>query len=448
MKRNWVSKLVAAVRDTRGILAVACRMDAQLTFLYYLTAFVAALAPIASGLTLAALVDHVVVVSPGQATVPVIVVVVVAMHFAIVAINAAVRFGLHEQYYDYVFRYRLQDTFAYQFCEKLTQLDIPHLESPEVQTLITKVRTTHQWRVPDFFRMLSYALIAGIGVVSAAIALAPYGAWIVAAVIAGTVPRVVVRLRFGDMQWSMYGSGAPEARKLWYFGELLSEASALRELKVFRTAPSLLSRYRAIQSRIFSLGKQPLDRYRRVSVIAPLAEGALVFGLAWAMLPRVTAGALSVGSFAFFVTMLQQLATSAADTGGSASMVYQNLRYVRHWNELMALPRVIPLAEPPHRFAQVRPPRIEFRDVSFCYPSGRAALSGVSFVLEPGESVALVGANGAGKSTIIKLLCRFYDVTSGQILVNGVDLRDLDLVHWYAHLGTLFQDFVQYKLTV
>jgi ATP-binding cassette subfamily B protein len=296
--------------------------------------------------------------------------------------------------------------------------------------------------------MLAYALIAGIGVVSAAIALAPYGAWIVAAVIAGTVPRVVVRLRFGEMQWSMYGSGAPEARKLWYFGELLSEASALRELKVFRTAPSLLSRYRAIQARIFALGKLPLDRYRRLSVIAPLAEGALVFGLAWAMLPKVAAGALSVGSFAFFVTMLQQLAISAADTGGSASMVYQNLRYVRHWNELMALPRLIPLAERPHRFARVGPPRIEFRDVSFNYPSGRAALSGVSFVLEPGESVALVGANGAGKSTIIKLLCRFYDVTGGQILINGVDLRELDLVHWYAHLGTLFQDFVQYKLTV
>jgi ATP-binding cassette, subfamily B, bacterial len=448
LERNWLSKLAAAARDTRGILAIAWRMDARLTFLYYLTAFVAGLAPIASGLTLARLIDHMVVPSTAQATVPVIVVVVVAVHFAIVAINAAVRFGLHEQYYDYVFRYRLQDTFAYQFCEKLTQLDIPHLEDPEVQTLITKVRSTHQWRVPDFFRMLAYAFIATIGVVSAAIALAPFGAWIVAAVIAGTVPRVVVRLKFGEMQWSMYGSGAPESRKLWYFGELLSEASALRELKVFRTAPSLLARYRATQARIFELGKRPLDRYRRVSVIAPLAEGALVFALAWAMLPQVTAGALSIGSFAFFVTMLQQLATSAADAGGSTSMVYENLLYVRHWNELMALPRLIPHAAHPHRFAEVRPPRIEFRDVSFAYPSGRAALTGASFVIEPGESVALVGANGAGKSTIIKLLCRFYDVTSGQILVNGVDLRELDLVHWYAHLGTLFQDFVQYKLTV
>src|SRR6476659_7528824 len=81
--------------------------------------------PLASGRTLALLIDRVIVTAPSQVTVPVVAVIVVATHFAIVAINAAVRFGLHEQYYDYVFRYRLQDTFAYRFCEELTQLDIP-----------------------------------------------------------------------------------------------------------------------------------------------------------------------------------------------------------------------------------------------------------------------------------------------------------------------------------
>jgi ABC-type multidrug transport system fused ATPase/permease subunit len=446
VKRKRFSKLLAMVRDTRGMLAVAWRMDARLTLLYYLTAFVAAVMPLAAGLTLKLLIDNVVVTSSTMVTVPLVIVLIVAMHFAIVAINAAVRFGLHEQYYDYLFRYRLQDTFSYRFCEKLTELDIPHLEDPAVQMLIGKVRETHAWRVPDFFRMLAYAFIAIVGVVSAAVALAPFGWWIVPIVIAGCVPRVILRARFGEMQWSMYGSGAPEARKLWYFGWLLSEASALRELKVFRTAKPLLARYKEIQNRIMALGRKPLDRYRRVSVIAPLVEGALVFAIAWSMLPEVTSGALSVGSFAFFVAMLQQLATSAAEAGSSVGVAYENMLYVRHWNELMALPRLIPLAE--HRFDSVRPPRIEFRNVSFAYKSGRQILHDVSFVIEPGESVALVGANGAGKSTIIKLLCRFYDVTGGQILVNGVDLRELDLAHWYAHLGTLFQDFVQYKLTV
>ena len=76
------------------------------------------------------------------------------------------------------------------------------------------------------------------------------------------------------------------------------------------------------------------------------------------------------------------------------------------------------------------------------------AVRGIDLDLEAKEITTLVGANGAGKSTLIKLLCRFYDVSHGQILINGVDLRELDPAHWYAHLGTLFQDFVQYKLTV
>jgi ATP-binding cassette, subfamily B, bacterial len=434
-------------RDVGRMLVLAWRMDARLTFLYYATAVLAALTPLAAGLTLRWLVDTL-VITRGPVEAPLAIVVVVAMHFAIVAIHSAVRFGLHEQYYDYLFRYRLQNRFSYRFCEKLTRLDVPHLEDPEVQTLIGKVRETHAWRLPDFYRMLAYLVVALVGVVSAASALVPYGAWIVPVVIASALPRLYVRSRFGEMQWSMYGSGAPDARKLRYFGDLLSSPPALRELKVFRTAPALLVRYAELQERILQLGKRPLDRYRRLGVIAPVIEAAVVFAIGWIVLPEVTTGALSVGSFAFFITMLQQLATQAAESGTMAGMTYETTLYIRHWNELMALPRLISEPLAPRRFARVAPPRIEFRDVSFGYGNGRDVLARLSFVIEPGESVALVGVNGAGKSTIIKLLCRFYDVTAGQILINGVDLRELALEHWHAHLGTLFQDFVQYKLAV
>src|SRR5262249_38163068 len=155
-----------------SMLAIAWRMDARLTTLYYLTAVLSAVAPVATGLTLRLLIDRVVVRSPETTTVPVMVVIVVAAHFVIGAVNAVVRFGLHSQYYDSLLRYRLQDTFSYRFCAKLAELDVPHLESPEVQALITKVRDTHAWRVPDFFRSLATAVLAGAGVVSSAIALA------------------------------------------------------------------------------------------------------------------------------------------------------------------------------------------------------------------------------------------------------------------------------------
>src|SRR5262249_35236134 len=169
---------VRFIRDIIQMLVIAWRIDARLTLFYYASAIVAALAPLAAGITLSLLIDHVVESSAARVTVPLVVVLVVGAHFAIVAVNAAVRFGLHEQYYDYLFRYRLQDWFSYRYCEKLAELDIPHLEDPAVQVLLGKVRDTHAWRVPDFFRMLSYALIAVVGVVSAAVALVSFGWWI------------------------------------------------------------------------------------------------------------------------------------------------------------------------------------------------------------------------------------------------------------------------------
>jgi hypothetical protein len=335
--RIWFSKLAAAARDTRGILAIAWRMDAPLTFLYYTTAFVAALAPIASGLGFARLIDH--ALAPWQATVPVIVVIAVATHIAVVALDAAIRHGLHKLYHDHVFRYRPQDVLACQSCVTLPRRYFPHLEDPEARALINKVRFAHQWRVPDLFRMLACASIATTRIIAMAtvIAIAPHGAWMAAAIIAGTLPRVIARIKLGEIRWSIYGSGAPEARKRWHLSELLSEVSARRALEVFRNAPSLRARYRAIQPRIFALRQRPRGGHRRVSAIAPLAEGALVFSLACALLADATAGALSVGSFALFAIMLHQLATQVAEAGGALGIAYHHLQYIRLWKELMAL---------------------------------------------------------------------------------------------------------------
>jgi len=91
---------------------------------------------------------------------------------------------------------------------------------------------------------------------------------------------------------------------------------------------------------------------------------------------------------------------------------------------------------------------IEFRNVSFRYPDRQDwALRNVNLHIKPGEKIALVGANGAGKTTLIKLLTRLYDPTEGQILLDGVDLRDFDPDELRDHIGVIFQDFVRFQNT-
>src|SRR6202012_1787878 len=90
----------------------------------------------------------------------------------------------------------------------------------------------------------------------------------------------------------------------------------------------------------------------------------------------------------------------------------------------------------------------EFRNVSFVYPgTARRVLSDFNFTLAPGERIALIGENGQGKTTIVKLITRLYDPSEGQILLDGVDLREYDLDSLHAEIGVIFQDFMRYEMT-
>ncbi len=94
-------------------------------------------------------------------------------------------------------------------------------------------------------------------------------------------------------------------------------------------------------------------------------------------------------------------------------------------------------------------PEIRFRDVTFTYPTGsRPVLESFDLTIPAGAALAIVGQNGAGKTTIAKLLCRLYDPDSGSIEIDGVDLRDLDLTAWRDRIAAVFQDFVRYELTL
>ena len=94
-----------------------------------------------------------------------------------------------------------------------------------------------------------------------------------------------------------------------------------------------------------------------------------------------------------------------------------------------------------------RPCRIEFQDVTFAYPDGPEVLKEVSFVIQPGEKVALIGTNGAGKTTLIKLLLGLYTPTGGRILIDGEDLKRFDPESHRRHVAAVFQDYLRYQLT-
>lgn len=436
--------------NLKKMLILAWETDERITLLYYLTAGFGALAPLAASLTLKYLIDNLLITQTSTlaSSIPFIIIVILASRYLVVFAENFVQSGLNRTYFDYLFRYKLQNELNRRFYKKLAYLDIAYLEDPGTQNLITKAKDTLTWRPPDLLRYFSYFLGSLVAYISAFIVLLPFGWWIPLLVTLTSLPRLYLRTKYGSIQWSIYGSGAPQVRKIWYFSWLLSTDTAIREMRIFQSQKELLSKFKKTQDYLYQLNKEPLDKYLRILTFLPILEASVLFAIAYSQLPAVLSAALTIGSFTLLINMIDSINSNAARVVVTSGEMYEHNLYVDHFFEVLELPKKIREIEKPVIFKRIAPPKIEFKNVFFRYPNGPKVLKDVSFQIQPGESVAFVGPNGAGKSTIIKLICRFYDVSKGELLINGVDIRKLKLSNWYRFMGTLFQDFVHYHLTV
>jgi ATP-binding cassette subfamily B protein len=241
---------------------------------------------------------------------------------------------------------------------------------------------------------------------------------------------------------------APLEREAGYFHHLLTSGEYAKELRLQGHGEFCGARFAAVRSRL----RDARLVWRRYVLSRELALQFVMLAIAAALLlwmtGRLLAGALTLGALVMYAQAVQRGQGQLGLLVGAVVDVYQSALFLQAFDDLMALPArvvapVVPRAAPtPMRQG------IVFERVEFTYPgTDRAVLRGLSFALRPDECVALVGANGAGKSSIVKLLCRLYDPTAGRILVDGVDLRELDPAAWRRRIGVLFQDFGRYQLT-
>lgn len=241
----------------------------------------------------------------------------------------------------------------------------------------------------------------------------------------------------------------PQTRKLEYFSDTMLDPQPAKDVRLYGLASFFAVRY----GRIFTETTATLDRLRRkllknvvlARLLSGVAAGAVYVFVVW----RIATGGYTVGDLALYggaVTMLTGSMQSLGLQMGLLPLVLDT--YVPALARVLGAPADLPLPENPRQVPQPIREGIVFEDVHFNYPGSSATvLRGVSFQLRPGESLALVGHNSAGKSTIVKLLLRLYDPTKGRITLDGVDIREYDPDELRQRMGAIFQDFVRYELT-
>ena len=287
---------------------------------------------------------------------------------------------------------------------------------------------------------------AVITLVSVSALMSQLGWSVVPLVLLATLPSIWVSSRFGTEGYRMLRRQAQEARVQNYVGQLLTSDTAMKEVRLFGFEDYLLRRWQAYYQKFRAQLSSLILRRSAWGFAASLASVSFIGVATLMVLRRAASGLISVGDFGLFIQGIAQLQNQFSNLLSGFTGIYQNLLYMRNLFEFLELPsRDLDSGE----IWQGEIEEITFEKVSFRYPlTEKDVLRDVSFSVKRGQALALVGENGAGKTTIVKLLTRLYEPTSGRILINGQEANRFSPGSLQKKMSIIFQDFGQYQMSV
>ncbi|WP_310738105.1 ABC transporter ATP-binding protein [Microbispora sp. H10949] len=320
----------------------------------------------------------------------------------------------------------------------------------EDPAFLDRIRMAQQYGGATPGMLVSAALGAARTVLTGAaflVSLVTINPWTAVLVIAAAAPSLAAELWLSRRRAAMLWGIGPAERREFFFGQLLVDVRAAKELRLFGVGGHLRGLLHA-QRRAANAERSRTDRRElrvqaATGTIAALAAGG---GLLWVLLDAVN-GTGGAGDVALFVAAVAGVQAAVGGLVLELVSAHQQVLLFGHYLAVLDAGPDLPVPDRPRRAG---PPRrgIELRDVWFRYSPGHSwALRGVSLTIPYGASVALVGRNGAGKSTMVKLLCRMYDPERGAVLWDGVDLREIDPAELRARIGAVFQDYMEYDMT-
>ncbi|MDQ2711839.1 MAG: ABC transporter ATP-binding protein/permease [Acidobacteriota bacterium] len=369
----------------------------------------------------------------------------VALEFALqVAGNL---FSRAIDYYDRVLADRYTRHVSIQVMEHASALDLQSYEDPVYYDRLERARvqaTDRLGMIQSIGRLFQQVLTTVV--LSAAILF--YSPWLLLILVACLLPAFLGESHFAFLNYALNFRQTPVKRELDYLRQVGGSKEAAKELKLFGLSNFLTGRFTELSDRILdenlSLSRR---RLTAASFLSILSTGGYYASYVW-VISQTVVGRMSVGTLVFLTQTILNASSNISQIFSTLSSIADQALFL---TDLLAFFEMKPsVVSKPNALPAPRPIRqgFEFQNVSFVYPgTDRRILSNLNFRLEPGERIALIGQNGQGKTTIVKLITRLYDPTGGRILLDGVDLRDYDIEDLCKEIGVIFQDFMRYEMT-
>ena len=328
-----------------------------------------------------------------------------------------------------------------------SELDLQAYEDPVFYDRLERARvqaTDRLGMIQSIGRLVQQAITAIL--MSATIMV--YSPWLMLLLCAGVLPAFLGESHFAFLGYEKNFRQTPIRRQLDYLRQLAGSKEAAKELKLFDLSGFLTDRFTGLANQVYdedvALARRRFALGSWLSVLGTMGYYAAYVVVIW----KTVLGSITIGTLYLLTNAIQQASLSIQQVFSTLAGIADQALFL---TDLLAFFAMQPTIRSKQSARPIpRPIRhgVEFRNVSFRYPgTERLVLNNLNLDLDVGERLALIGENGEGKTTVVKLMTRLYDPTEGQILLDGVDLREYRLDELHHEIGVIFQDFMRYELT-
>jgi len=326
-------------------------------------------------------------------------------------------------------------------------LDLFNYEDPSFQDKLERARVQATDRL-GMMRQLGTLVQQIITTATLAASILFFSPWLLLVLVVCVVPAFLGESHFAFLGYALAFRQTPVKRQIDYLRFLGASKDSAKELKLFGLNKYLTDRFTELSDEVYHdsvrLAKRRLGATAALSLVTTVGYyGAYVY-----VIFETVAGKFTVGTLTFLTGAIAGASSNLQMVFSTFSSIADQSLFLTDLLEFFALrPKVV---SKPNALQAPRPIArgIEFVDVSFAYPgSSRLVLKNLNLRVAPGERIALIGENGEGKTTIVKLITRLYDPTAGAVLLDGIDLREYDLEDYSSQIAVIFQDFMRYDMT-